>query len=981
MNHKRETDAGYLAMAVFVAVFCMVILIVIQLPEYTRNGNLSLIIPIGICAVLILCSVPLLKHIGKTVEGGTNSGYYKAANLLAIFSMVSFILIRLPEYIGNGQYFRAGTLLVACFAVIALMILLMLRSKKTDRLAFSIPAVTFAMYTAGTAILGGTQYYFLTYLVICGIGAAYNNYKAFSRYVILSHTVMLALIAGGVPLMSRGTGTKDIMVNWSITAYTTVFLMMISRFSTEKDSRVAKAMAAFNNLMAATPNLISMVDGLHRVTYISKPLAELAYIEDYEMAVGRPLIDIFPEMDMKLVIGEILECEAGFDDTRALVLNGEVRHFKIVSDKLADGTNGRFIDISDVTPIMDARLEAEKANLAKSAFLAKMSHEIRTPMNAVIGMSELILREDIPPAAREYASGVKQAGSNLLSIINDILDFSKIESGKMEIIPVEYQLASLINDCIAITRVNLAEKPIYFAVDIDDSLPCTLIGDEARIRQILLNLLSNAVKYTNEGSVTFTVRGMKAEDGGFALALEIADTGTGIKDEDLSRLFGNFVQFDTAKHKGVEGTGLGLAITRNLCKVMGGDITVSSKYGEGSKFLAVIPQQVKNYTPITNILNNEEEASSSGVGGDIKFRFIAPDARILIVDDLATNLKVVEGLLIPYKMSTDICESGAEAVNLAQNTRYDIIFMDHMMPEMDGVEAMVAIRALPGGYYINAPIIALTANAVSGMREMFLQKGFNDYLSKPIEVYKLNELVEKWIPHEKLKRLESTEAQINQPQTNSLAVEFAVEGVDVRRGLAMTGGTQENYRAVLTLFCKDATARLEILRKMPDEETLLMFITQVHALKSAAASIGAAKLSEEAARLEDAGKRGDMVAIGKELAEFLEQLTYLVEGIGDALHKDFQQSTATVANMVDCRQPADVETEEQSLEKSVLLRLKAALETEEIAVADNILDEFGKKQLNEREKEIVAAISDLTLISEFKDAADMLDDFIREMFS
>ncbi len=374
-------------------------------------------------------------------------------------------------------------------------------------------------------------------------------------------------------------------------------------------------------------------------------------------------------------------------------------------------------------------IEANKANKAKTKFLAKMSHEIRTPMNAIVGMAELALRENMTSIVKEYIITVKQAGKNLLSIINDILDFSKIESGKLEIVPSYYLFSSLINDVVSIIKMKIADSGLHFDINIDNNIPNSLFGDETRIRQVLLNVLNNAVKYTKKGFISLSASG-EIKEGTVLLTMEVADSGIGIKPKDLKGLFDEFVQVD----KGFEGTGLGLAITKNLLTAMGGDISVKSEYGKGSTFTVKLPQKISSDELFDSIKND-----------NLTIKFNAPNAKVLVVDDTDANLKVVKGLMQPYKMQVDLCTSGAEAIEMVKANSYDILFMDHMMPEMDGVEATKLIRET----HTNLPIIALTANAVSGVREMFLANGFNDFLSKPIDTVELNVILEKWLPREK----------------------------------------------------------------------------------------------------------------------------------------------------------------------------------------------------------------------------------------
>jgi signal transduction histidine kinase/FixJ family two-component response regulator/HPt (histidine-containing phosphotransfer) domain-containing protein len=569
--------------------------------------------------------------------------------------------------------------------------------------------------------------------------------------------------------------------------------------------------------------------------------------------------------------------------------NQELMDAKTKTDIAARSIASLFDEVDKQNLILlELKHQADAASEAKSSFIASTSHEIRTPMNAVLGMSELALRETNVAQKDEYVREIKQAGHNLLSIINDILDFSKIESGKLDIVDHEYALSSLLGDCTSIIRPRLGEKGLRFVTDFDHDLPNRLWGDEARVRQVTLNLLSNAAKYTPRGTVTFGVSGQKLPDERIDLFIRVSDTGIGIKPEDLPKLFGEFNRFDGAKNRGIEGTGLGLVISRNLCLLMGGDITVESEYGTGSTFTVHIPQTVIDPSPFSI----EERRHS-----DILFaaRFAAPDARVLVVDDLSTNLTVASGLITPYQIEIDTALSGEEALRLMKDEQYDIVLMDHMMPGMDGIETAARIRALEGEKYKNTPIVALTANAVSGMKEMFLREGFNDYLSKPVDVIKLDEILTRWIPEEKQQKRAAApdKPPAETPaETPAAAGITAIPGVDAAKGILFTGGTEEGYREVLEVFGQDAEERVVSLRDFLDApvsaeklsaERLSAFTTQIHALKGALAIVGAAEASAEAARLEAAGKGGDSDAVRQGLPPFIERLSALTKAIKEAL--------------------------------------------------------------------------------------------------
>jgi CheY-like chemotaxis protein len=510
-------------------------------------------------------------------------------------------------------------------------------------------------------------------------------------------------------------------------------------------------------------------------------------------------------------------------------------------------------------------------------------------------------------------------------------------------------MASLLNDALTIIQVRLQEKPVELISEIDPSLPAALEGDETRVRQILLNLLSNAVKYTGQGFVKFSAAGEKNGEGQIKLTFRVADSGIGIKPEDMEKLFGEFVRVDQSRNTSIEGSGLGLVIARNLCRAMGGDIYVESEYGKGSVFTASLVQIIAGEQMIGDI-----ESKLNAAPQYEEVLFTAPGVRALLVDDIPTNLMVIKGLLAPYRMEVSACLNGREAIEFIGRERFDIVFMDHMMPEMNGIEATAAIRAMEGEYFQEVPIIALTANAISGMREMFLQNGFNDYLAKPIEIPKLNQIMERWI--DKKKRVKQ-----RLPLPAALETGLEIKGLDVNQGLYMTGGSMEGYLKVLDLYRQDAAQRLEALASLPQESDLPLFITQVHALKSASASIGAKALAEKAASLEAAGNRSDLSAISRELDEFRTALARLAHNIGLALPA------------------AEACGGEAPMDRESLLRLQEALAAEDIGTADSILNVLKGKAFSRETARLVCDLADCLLLSDFRTAADITGQMLNKL--
>ena len=522
--------------------------------------------------------------------------------------------------------------------------------------------------------------------------------------------------------------------------------------------------------------------------------------------------------------------------------------------------------VYDLTKEKNMLEEVVRANEAKSQFLANMSHEIRTPINGILGMDSVLLKECHDENLREYAKNIQSAGQSLLSIINDILDISKIESGKMEILTIRYQLFSVLNDCYNLTKIKLQNKPVSFIMQINEKLPSWLYGDEVRIRQIINNFLSNAVKYTKEGNITFELDFEEKTDEQILLVITVRDTGIGIKEEDLGKLFESFTRIEEKRNRNIEGTGLGLNLTKNLVNLMGGEVFAESTYGKGSCFTAKIPQKIADAKPMGDFGKRYQQYLSTS--DDDKLSFLAPDAKILVVDDVTMNLKVVEGLLKATKIQIDTAVSGSECLECVKTTPYQMIFLDHMMPEMDGLETLEHMKNLADNPNAQTPVIMLTANAIVGAKEEYIEAGFTDYLTKPIRETELLEMILKYLPKELVcenggQGIEkSQDAQdMEQPEAGGEGAEplqrlEQLEGLDVKTGLIYCMNEEDFYIEMLQEFLQADKASQ--LKHFLAEEDWDNYRTTVHALKSTSLTIGAAHLSGEAKALEMAAKEGNM---------------------------------------------------------------------------------------------------------------------------
>ncbi|MDR1874816.1 MAG: response regulator [Synergistaceae bacterium] len=694
-----------------------------------------------------------------------------------------------------------------------------------------------------------------------------------------------------------------------------------------------------------------------------------------------------------------------------------------------------------------AKMRSDEESRSKSSFLARMSHEIRTPMNSILGMAELVMRQDVSSDVREYVSIIHRSGTALLSIINDILDFSKIESGQMKIESRKYQVSSLLNDLVGAIRMQVSEKRLDFFVHVDCDIPEELVGDDVKIREIALNLLSNAVKYTDEGAVSLEVRSKRTGDRTLELTLRVTDSGFGIKKEDMNRLFRDFSRLDDGYRTPAGGTGLGLVIAQNYCKLMGGDIAVSSEYGRGSTFTATLiqhfeeerniasveapeqkkvllyekrprylrailremeelglfptcPSNVEEFVEklmngeydcafiasehavgcldilkkmdlptravvmakweeaslfrdvhsvilpvcsltIANVVNDvtQESINVAGVPGS----FFAPSARVLIVDDIMTNLRVAEELVSLFGVEVHTCSSGREALELVQTGHYDLVFMDHMMPGMDGVETTAAIRALGvrDERCLKVPIIALTANVVSSQKEMFLQNGMNDFLAKPIAMQKLVGILKKWIPKEK-------------------QLSVRTQGGGVRPHLESGPAVS---RDILLDFCREArdmASGLGEAERMKDMEKCSIL---AHSLKGAAMSVGAMKAGELAAHLEKRAKNGDIAGTVASTDALLKELHPLIDEIEAALSDGSAAGTPEKSSGSKDLEPKDLKLEV----------LKEALVGMDIGTVNELLRSYATLPLPAKTENAVRDIEQHVLMFEYEKAIEKID--------
>lgn len=549
-------------------------------------------------------------------------------------------------------------------------------------------------------------------------------------------------------------------------------------------------------------------------------------------------------------------------DTDEVELDGHFYERRVATlyqnEKRKKKVAGYSLILVDVTKQLQLVQAAEEANEAKSAFLSNMSHEIRTPMNAIVGMTEIMLRTDVTKEQAEYLSNIKVSGDALLTIINDILDFSKIESGKMEIVEKDYAPLSMIRELDMMFLTRIGEKNIELLYDIDPDLPKMLHGDGLRVRQIIINMMNNAIKFTESGYVKLSMYVEEKTDADIVLSVRIRDTGSGIREEDQKKLFQSFSQVDSHRNHSKEGTGLGLAICRQLVEMMGGEIGVNSTYGEGSEFYFTIRQKIAEEVPVAEHTDRKEKETYDSLN------FKAPEAKLLLVDDNKMNLKVAIGLLAPLQMQIDTAENGKQALEMLEAKAYDLVFMDHMMPIMDGVEATRRIREKEEATGAHQTIIALTADAMSGAKEEFMAAGMDDFVTKPIEIKDICSKLRKYLPQEKIVTTE--ECLVVAEETDDLP---QIEGLDVEAGVHYSG-SRALFFHLLGDYYKLIDTKTKKIKQCLADGMIRDFTIEVHALKNTSRMIGAIELSERFEELETLGNANDGKALEEKVPEVLE---------------------------------------------------------------------------------------------------------------
>jgi signal transduction histidine kinase/YesN/AraC family two-component response regulator len=614
----------------------------------------------------------------------------------------------------------------------------------------------------------------------------------------------------------------------------------------------------FSALTSISEELVALLDSEYKIIYMNKPFTDFLEIENYELCLGKSLFNYLHNDNTIKIFSEFLLKYDSYINTIEFEINGECRYFKVFSGKIQGKIKESYIQMIDITDFVKGRKDAETVNRTKSEFLVNMSHEMRTPMNTILGMSSIMPLDNLSEIQIKYFNDIKKMSNILLNIINDILDFSKIEAEKLTLVPVNFLTIQLFDSISSISKFMAMEKNIEFIANIDEKIPQALFCDENRLRQIYTNIVSNAIKYTRTGFVKFDLKSEKFLGISYLTAI-IEDSGIGIKKENLGKIFQTFEQVDIKKNRSVIGTGLGLAIAKKLVALMKGSIEVKSKYGKGSTFIIRIPL----------VQGNIRDIEFGSKSSDFVYAKNKSDVNILVVDDISANITVASGFFERHNIKPDSATSGIEAIQKICNKKYDIVFMDHIMPELDGIETTKRIRAMDAEYCKNLVIIALSSNAAAGFRELFLRSGMSDFISKPINADDLNRVLAKWLPSEKLSvdnkrnydRRIAGVRRIGGRRSNDIVVSndllkelSSITGLNVSNGLKYTGGKYSSYIKVLHQFCVNLDEEISNIKLFMKNSLWNDYVIKLHAYKGVFSIIGFDVLSSWAKRLEYTGR-------------------------------------------------------------------------------------------------------------------------------
>ena len=964
----------YVALHVIVLVICLGILLLVLWAKPSRGQSGTLLLALSGC----------IYTFGFLVEitSGNVGGFY-AATLTQYFGEC-LLMVGFTVFVGEMCRRSIPSFIYALEWVCGIVVMAMLFTTRENHIFYTYIGINEdGPFPRQVLEYGWGFYFFVFYMVvvcggcmlICGLGILKS--KGFERKRMIC-TVM-AVCCPWLPNLVRSTGITG---GYEIPCFGIMGAMVLVGMALTKYGYFDSIALAGENALSHGQEGIMVVDNRHMITYFNKRMEDLFENLTLKQTIYKnsTLADIYAgkikNLQMQDRIYEIRVeplLEGGHIQGHMIWVLDATEHHQML---LNMEKKNEQLEIAKAAA-EEARKDAIAADEAKGRFLAYMSHEIRTPINAVLGMDTMILRETVDNKIKEYALDIQNAGKNLLALINDILDFSKIESGKMEIIHVEYDFSSLIHDISNMLKAKMDTKKLKLNIYVDEKLPSRMFGDDVRIRQVLVNLLNNAVKYTQTGSVTLKIEG-KIQDTKAVLNFSVSDTGIGIKEEDITKLFQEFQRIEEKRNRNVEGTGLGLNITTQLLSLMGSRLQVESVYGQGSKFYFTLEQEIIDATPVGNL---EERIRNQSAEYEYLAAFTASDANVLVVDDNSVNLKVFVSLLKQTAVKVDVADSGQAGLKLIAEKPYDLIFLDHMMPEMDGIEVLHRMKANKEHKNTKTPVVALTANAITGAKEMYLREGFDAFLSKPINPERLEQLILSLLPKE-LVQFGGEKQIMPQENRNDLLTNDEggyidgtkeddaelpiIDGIDWSYG-RMHLPTEELLKETVKDFCQTIIVEANKLEQFYGTDWE-QYRIKVHGMKSSANMIGAIVLGGMAKVLENAVANTEIQTIEKlhpifikEWLSYEEKLQFLF-GEKDLEEKELKE-VADDTEILGLLEMLQMATEEEDMDE--MDRLMALLEefryTEEM---QKEVKELGAFVLNMDSDQVLEKIE--TLINQLK---------------